>query len=120
MRENQDKGMKDRCGPTSENDIIDIKEQNYSGRSLMVDKHRGVRGRTNETMRQMKTARFMEPSSRDLFEVINSFLEFTYMTRKVRVNKPRRLSHINFLSQSAIKKSILDVQLLNKLTKSEG
>ena len=79
--------MKDRHGTTSENDIINMKKHNDRGRTIMIDKHRGVRRRTSETMRQKETTESMKPGSRSLFKAINCLLEFTNKVRKVRVNE---------------------------------
>ena len=64
IRENRDEGMKDRYGTTSEDNIINIKKQNDSGRAMMVDKHKGIRWRISEAIRQKKTVEFVEPGPR--------------------------------------------------------
>jgi len=81
--------MKDRRGTTSENNVIDIKKEDHSGRTMVIDRHEGVWGGTNKTMRQKKTTKLMEPGTRCLFEPINRFLKLTDMTGKVGINKPR-------------------------------
>ena len=79
--------MKDKRGTTNENDIINKKKQNGRGRTIMIDKHRGVIRRTSETMRQKETDEFMELSPRCLFQFINGLLEFAHMSRIRRMNK---------------------------------
>jgi len=67
MRDSKDKVIKDRYGTTSENDIIYKEKQNDSSSSMMVNKHKGVKHSTNETMRQKKTTEFIEPGPQSLF-----------------------------------------------------
>ena len=42
IRKNRNETMKDRRGANSKNDVIDIKEQDNSGRTMVINKHGGV------------------------------------------------------------------------------
>jgi len=87
---------------------------------MMINKYGSIRRRTTKPLGKQKTAKFMKPSMRSLLEAINNFLELANMERKVRVNKPRWLTHINFVSEITMKKSIFSIQLSYRPSKSKS
>jgi len=46
----------------------------------------------------------------ELVGSINGRFEFANMIREIRMDKPKRLFHVNFLSKSTLKKGVLNVQ----------
>ena len=91
------KDRKQKYAP-SENDIIDIKKKNQSVTNTAVNKHRRVNHATDETMRQEEIAETMNPSTRGLFQPVNSLFETKNIVRLIQMNKTRQWFHINFLS----------------------
>ena len=86
----------------------------------MINKHGRIGRRTTEPLGKKKTDKFMKPSTGSLLEAINSFLELANMGRKVRVNKPRWLTHINLLSEITMKKSVFNIQLSYRPSKNKS
>src|ERR1044072_1988436 len=54
----------------------------------------------------------LKPSTRRLFKAIKGFVQPTHMCGEARINKARRLFHVNCLSEMTMKKSIFDIQLM--------
>ena len=78
------------------------------------DKHRRVKLTTDKAMCEKKATKAMKPSARSLFQPINSLFEATHMMRIMRMKKSRRPAHRNSLSEKAMKKSILNIELMNR------
>ena len=62
----------------------------------------------------------MIPSSRSLFKAINGFVKLAYMRGIIRVNKARRLSHINCFWQVTLEESIVYIQVTKGPTIAYG
>ena len=77
------------------------------------DEHGGVILTTNKAICEQKATKMMKPSSRDLFESINSIYNATHMMRVMRVNKTRGLTHVNLLVKDVMEKSILSFKLMD-------
>ena len=91
------------------NNIIHIKKKNQDMRTSAKDKHGWIDTATHKTMRQKKTTKMVEPRTKSLLQIIESFLKFANIMRIVRVCKPPGLFHINFLSKMVMQEDILDV-----------
>jgi len=56
----------------------------------------------------------------ELVGSINGRFEFANMIREIRMDKPKRLFHVNFLSKSTLKKGVLNVQYSYSLIEGKG
>jgi hypothetical protein len=60
------------------------------------------------------------PCTRSLFKTINSLDQATEIFRMSRINKPKRLPHINFLLKYSMKEIILNIKLTEQPTSSNS
>jgi hypothetical protein len=60
------------------------------------------------------------PSTGSLFQTIERFDQATKMLRASRINKTRRLSHVNLFLQDTMEESILNIQLTKIPTSSNS
>jgi hypothetical protein len=60
------------------------------------------------------------PSTGGLFQTIECFHQATEMLRATRVNKTRRLTHVNLFLQNTMEKSILNIRLMKILAPSNN
>jgi len=63
---------------------------------------------------EQETTKAMKPNARSLFQAIDSFLKMTHMSRKIRINEVRGLTHVNIFSKETMKKDILNIKLTNR------
>jgi len=80
-------------------------------RTTVKNEHRRVSIATHKTMRRKKTAEVMKPSSRSLFQTIESLLKFADIMGKIRKSETLRLFHVHFFSEMSIQECILDILL---------
>ena len=80
---------------------------------MMKRKHGWIWLTAWEAIYEQKTTKAMKPSPRSLFQTIDRLFNETYMCRKMRINKARRLSHVNFFRKETMKGCILNINLKN-------
>jgi hypothetical protein len=80
---------------------------------MVIDEQRCIRLGLHKPQCQQKSSKPMVPRPGGLFEAVERPVEPADHVRTGRVNKPRRLTAVNCLSEKTVKKGILDVQLMD-------
>ena len=76
--------------------------------------------RIDKTKDNQKLLELMIPNTWYLFETIDHLAKFADMRRKVKINEPRSLSHIDIFKQMALKKEIIDIWLVKRSTSTDS
>jgi len=79
---------------------------------MTIDKHRRVYLFAYKTFGKEKITKTLKPCLRSLFQAIKRIFKMTDMMWKKRMDKAKRLFHINFFIKVAKKKSIFSRQVL--------
>jgi hypothetical protein len=85
-----------------EDNIINIEQQVHSVSSMVIDKQRCIRLGLHKPQCQQESSKPMVPRPGCLLEAIERPVEPTDHVRTGRVNKPRRLTAVNYLSEKTV------------------
>jgi len=99
---------------------VDVEEQVRRGTPLLKHKEGGVGCRGREAKLSKIGGEPLVPCARRLLETIERSLQETHMVRVSRVNKAWRLLTVDGLLQVSMKKSVLHVQLVDRLAPGSG
>jgi hypothetical protein len=105
--------LKKSRGGCSDYDIIDVEEQVGEVSPGVKYKERRVADRGDKTHFGDVCCKPLVPRTTCLFQTIEGLVQTTYMIRTSRVNKTWGLLTIYHFLEIAMKKSILDIKLLN-------
>ena len=78
-----------------------------------MNKQGGITFALDKPLREEKSGEGGEPSPRGLFQTVESFVKTTHQGRFGRINKARRLFHINLILKLTLKKCITNIQLFD-------
>jgi hypothetical protein len=98
----------------SKDDVINIQQNVGEGITMAQHKQGHIRLRGNKTKAMGMDSEPLVPCSGRLLESIERFMQPADVVRMSQVEKTRRLLTINLLIESAVKKSILDIKLVNR------
>ena len=95
----------------SDYDIIHIEQEKDNGRTMPQDEKIAICNRSTEAYVQQLGSESLKPSSRGLFETIESLVKEVDMLRKGRINIALSLGHIHLFLENPMQKCITYIQL---------
>jgi hypothetical protein len=110
------KTTNNRMRRTHHNDVVDIDQEIHGDVRTTKHKEGGVSTRRNKAMIPKNTPKASMPGTGHLFKPIEGFDQTTEMLRMSRINKPRRLTHVDLLLKNTMEESILNIKLPNMPT----
>lgn len=112
--ERRDGMLKKRIRTSRENDIINIKQEVGSVSRRLINKERRIGFGGNKAYGLNKSSKALKPCTRSLFKAIKRFVEETNKIWRGGILKTRGLLTINSFIESAMKKSIFNIKLMNR------
>jgi hypothetical protein len=98
----------------SQHDVVDVQQQVGDTVSIFVDKERRVRCRGEKVKVAEVGGEALVPSARCLLQAIEGLAKKAHVIRSRGIDETCRLLTVNCLIKSTMKKSVLDVELMNR------
>ena len=112
LLQRHDDALKQGLTGSCENNIIHIEEQIDSLRPMAVNEQRSVRLGLREPQSQQQRGKPRVPNPRSLLQAVERLVEPADHLRTTGIHKIRWLTAVDCLSQSAMKKRVLHIQLV--------
>jgi hypothetical protein len=106
--------LKKRLGGGGDDDVVHIKKYVGELLTMAIYEERDIRLGGDEAKPVGVVSETLVPGPWSLLEAVEGLVQTTYVVRTPGVNKARRLLTVDLLVKVAMKKGILDVELVNR------